>query len=254
MAIVLALVFRSRLRLLPLAVALAAVAITFGADALLGASLTMASIAVLPVLLGLGRRLRDPVPGAGARRSGGDARGAARGSRCRRSPPRRWRPASGSSCCCCRRCRWCAASALLLVVGIAIALVARADRRHGGAGARPRGRAAARGALAPRCAAPASWSSAGGARRGALRAAAAARRRARGAAALRGASAPAAGARWSRSCSPRPGWRSTRRRGRSPTSSELVPQDLPALQDLEALQRATGVAGEIDVVVEGRAT
>ena len=54
MAIVLALVFRSRLRLLPLAVALAAVAITFGLMSLLGASLTMASIAVLPVLLGLG--------------------------------------------------------------------------------------------------------------------------------------------------------------------------------------------------------
>ena len=48
------LVFRSRLRLLPLLVALAAVAITFGAMALVGAPLTMASIAVLPVLLGLG--------------------------------------------------------------------------------------------------------------------------------------------------------------------------------------------------------
>src|SRR4051794_13249212 len=54
MAIVLAFVFRSRLRLLPLAVALAAVAITFGLLSLLGASLPMASIAVLPVLLGLG--------------------------------------------------------------------------------------------------------------------------------------------------------------------------------------------------------
>src|SRR5215216_3414149 len=53
MAIVLGLVFRSRLRLLPLAVALAAVAVTFGLMSLLGASLTMASIAVLPVLLGL---------------------------------------------------------------------------------------------------------------------------------------------------------------------------------------------------------
>ena len=31
----------------------------------------------------------------------------------------------------------------------------------------------------------------------------------------------------------------------------LVPQDLPAVRDLEALQQATGVAGEIDVVVEG---
>jgi len=32
----------------------------------------------------------------------------------------------------------------------------------------------------------------------------------------------------------------------------LVPQDLQAVQDLEALQQATGVAGEIDIVVEGR--
>ena len=31
----------------------------------------------------------------------------------------------------------------------------------------------------------------------------------------------------------------------------LVPQDLPAVRDLEALQQATGVAGEVDVVVEG---
>jgi predicted RND superfamily exporter protein len=42
MAVVLALVFRSRLRLVPLAVALAAVAITFGAMAVVGAPLTMA--------------------------------------------------------------------------------------------------------------------------------------------------------------------------------------------------------------------
>ena len=118
MAVVLALVFRSRLRLLPLAVALAAVAITFGAMSLLGASLTMASIAVLPVLLGLGvdyaiqyqarveeeerdgRRWRPP------RRPR-----TRRARRCRRSPPPGSRPRSGSSCCCCRRCRWCAGSA-----------------------------------------------------------------------------------------------------------------------------------------------
>ena len=53
MAITLALVFGPPLRLLPLAVALAASAITFGLLALLGGSLTMASIAVLPVLTGL---------------------------------------------------------------------------------------------------------------------------------------------------------------------------------------------------------
>jgi uncharacterized protein len=53
MAITLALVFRARRRLLPLVVALAAAALTFGAMSLVGASLTMASIAVLPVLIGL---------------------------------------------------------------------------------------------------------------------------------------------------------------------------------------------------------
>lgn len=53
MAATLALVFRSRLRLLPLAIALAASALTFGGLSLAGLSLTMASIAVLPVLIGL---------------------------------------------------------------------------------------------------------------------------------------------------------------------------------------------------------
>jgi hydrophobe/amphiphile efflux-3 (HAE3) family protein len=53
MAGTLAVVFRTRLRLLPLALALAASAITFGVLALVGGSLTMASIAVLPVLIGL---------------------------------------------------------------------------------------------------------------------------------------------------------------------------------------------------------
>ena len=53
MAATLALVFRSRPRLLPLALALAAAAMTFGALSLAGGGLTMASVAVLPVLIGL---------------------------------------------------------------------------------------------------------------------------------------------------------------------------------------------------------
>ncbi|HEY7453236.1 MAG TPA: MMPL family transporter [Thermoleophilaceae bacterium] len=53
MAATLALVFRSRLRLLPLALALAAAAMTFGALSVAGGDLTMASIAALPVLIGL---------------------------------------------------------------------------------------------------------------------------------------------------------------------------------------------------------
>jgi uncharacterized protein len=54
MALVLFLVFRSRWRLLPLLIALSAAAFTFGLLALVGGSLTMASIAALPILIGLG--------------------------------------------------------------------------------------------------------------------------------------------------------------------------------------------------------
>jgi hydrophobe/amphiphile efflux-3 (HAE3) family protein len=53
MAVVLLLVFRSLLRLLPLMIAIAAAAITFGLVELAGASLTMAALAVLPILIGL---------------------------------------------------------------------------------------------------------------------------------------------------------------------------------------------------------
>ncbi len=53
MAIVLLLAFRSRMRLLPLALALASTAIVFGLLELVGGYLTMASIAVLPILIGL---------------------------------------------------------------------------------------------------------------------------------------------------------------------------------------------------------
>jgi predicted RND superfamily exporter protein len=53
MALTLLVSFRSRLRLLPLAIALAATAIVYGLLGLCGGSLTMASIAVLPILIGL---------------------------------------------------------------------------------------------------------------------------------------------------------------------------------------------------------
>ncbi len=53
MALTLGVVFRSRLRLLPLVVALASVALTFGVMAISGIGLTMASIAIVPILIGL---------------------------------------------------------------------------------------------------------------------------------------------------------------------------------------------------------
>jgi uncharacterized protein len=54
MAVTLAIVFKPPFRLLPLGIALGAAAVTFGVLSALGGSLTMASIAVLPVLIGLG--------------------------------------------------------------------------------------------------------------------------------------------------------------------------------------------------------
>ncbi len=53
MAIALSLIFRGRPRLLPLGVALLATALTFGALALVSSSLSVAQVAVLPVLVGL---------------------------------------------------------------------------------------------------------------------------------------------------------------------------------------------------------
>jgi hydrophobe/amphiphile efflux-3 (HAE3) family protein len=53
MAIVLSLIFRGRPRLLPLLTAMLAAALTFGALSIISSSLTVAQVAVLPVLVGL---------------------------------------------------------------------------------------------------------------------------------------------------------------------------------------------------------
>ena len=150
MALVLALVFRSRLRLVPLAVALAAVAITFGVTALLGLPLTMASIAVLPVLLGLGvdyaiqyqARVQEE-GGAVHGGSCGGARDRHRRARHRRRLPRPAAVARPDGA----RLRRAAGG------GHRDRLRARADRRDGGALAADRARAPWRA----RCAAPVSW-------------------------------------------------------------------------------------------------
>ena len=114
MAIALLLVFRSRLRLLPLVLALAAAGITFGLLAVLGAALTLASVAVLPILIGLGvdygiqfqaraqeARVQDGWPAA--LRPRWPERPT---TPLLRSPPPRWPPRRVFLCCCCHRCRW----------------------------------------------------------------------------------------------------------------------------------------------------
>ena len=244
MAATLALVFRSRLRLLPLGLALAAAAMTFGALSLAGGSLTMASIAALPGADRARGGLRHPVPGPlrrgrGARRP--RARGGRRGGRRAHDPHGRRR----------HRHRLPGAAALARADGARLRAAARAGDR---AGARLRAVRRLRGADAlPQAA-----------RRGCSPRASRAWRRF---AATRGCTPPASGLRTApgaRSAWPCRGrgacWRSgsrwpssasrsTRRARSSSDVRELVPQDLQALRDVNVLQKETGVSGEIDVTV-----
>jgi len=254
MALVLALVFRSRLRLLPLAVALAAVALTFGGMSLLGLSLTMASIAVLPVLLGLGV---DYAIQYQARVEEGEADAdtpAAAARAARIAVPTiataGLATAVGFLVLLLSPIPMVRGFGLLLVVGVALAfflaltagtaaLVAAARQR----GSEGRLASSARGAgelvddlgaAAGRVLAPVRR---GGARVwGGLMGAALERPRRVVTIALAIAVV---------------GWVADSQTKVVSDLRELVPQDLRGIRDLDTLQRSTGVAGEIDVVVEG---
>src|SRR4051812_9369941 len=227
MALVLCLVFRSRLRLLPLAVALAAVAITFGLMALLGAPLTMASIAALPVLLGLGvdyaiqyqSRTEVSVIATAALATG-----------------------AGFLVLLLSPVPMVREFGVLLVLGIAIAFALALTAGTAALALRARGGALAR-----------STRGAGELIDGAATAVG------RRLAPVRRAGMAAVGTavRYPRQVLivglviAAAGWAVDSRTEVVSDVERLVPQDLPAVQDLQALQRATGVAGEIDVVVEG---
>ena len=263
MAATLAFVFRTRLRLLPLVLALGAAALTFGVLSLTGGSLTMASIAVLPVLIGLAVdyaiQFQARFDEASGRKRGGPEAAAERAA--------------------------AAGGPTIVTAGRGhrgglphLAHLARAD------GARLRGAAGDRHLPRPGAGAHRGVRGARGAREG--------RRRARGPA---GAASPArrGWAAWAGGYRPRgrrcsccaawtpfatgwwtgpsgrwpSRWPSRARCWRSAWSSpwsgiavdtqsevnsdiqQLVPQDLQALKDVNALQKETGIAGEIDVTV-----
>jgi hypothetical protein len=245
MALVLALVFRRAARLVPLVVAVAAVALTFGLMALAGAPLTMASIAVLPVLLGLGVDYAIQYQARVLERGG--ARAPAAVAVAREAVPAIGVAAlatvAGFLVLLLSPVPMVQGFGLLLVVGVAIAfacaltggtalLVALERRRASGDGAlRRAGRGADElvGAAARR---PAGWLAR--ARRGVLGAALA-----RPGRVLAVALAAAA-----------LGWVVDTQTEVRSDLPQLVPQDLPAVRDLETLQATTGVAGEVDVVVE----
>lgn len=236
MALVLALVFRARLRLVPLAVALAAVAISFGLMALVGAPLTMASIAVLPVLLGLGvdYAIQYQARPAALRTIATAALATAVGFLVLLLSPVPMVQGFG----------------LLLVVGIGVAfavaltagtaVIELAERRRGSAGffaASLRGAGELVDSLRDglgRLVAPVG----------------------RAFGRVGGAVLRAGMARPGRVLAigfvvALIGWGLDSRTEVVSDINRLVPQDLPAVRDLSALQESTGVAGEIDVVIDG---
>ncbi|HEX2411922.1 MAG TPA: MMPL family transporter [Solirubrobacteraceae bacterium] len=240
MAVVLPLVFRSRLRLVPLAVALAAVAVTFGGMSLVGAPLTMASIAALPVLLGLGVDYAIQYQ-ARVEEEGGDAPRAARVA----APviaTAALATGAGFLALLLSPVPMVRGFGLLLVVGIGVAFAAALTA---GTAALSLG-----GSRGPRDGALArSLRGAGELLEGPGRALGRPVRRAGGAVVRTALQRPgrvlAVGLAIAAV-----GWAVDSRTEVVSDIERLVPQDLPAVEDLHALQEATGVAGEIDVVVE----
>ena len=252
MALTLMLVFAGRPRLLPLAIALAAAAMTFGVLSALGASLTMASIAVLPVLIGLAVdyaiQLQSRVEEEAAGALG--AAPAARRAALLGAPAvavAALATAAGFAVLALSPVPMVRGFGLLLVAGIAIAfgcallagtaaLVLAERAALAGVLRRMDGGAARRlGALRGRAAGSRAARRARAAGRAAL-----ARTIAHPSRVLAIALALAAG-----------GWALDTQTRVESDIQKLVPRDLGALRDLDALQRTTGVGGEIDVLIEG---
>jgi predicted RND superfamily exporter protein len=233
MALVLALLFRARLRLLPLAIALGAVAIVFGALSALGLPLTMASIAVLPVLLGLAVDYAIQYQAGGVRAVPAIATAALA-------------TAVGFLILLLSPVPMVRGFGALLVAGVAVALILALTAGTAVLTLAAR-RRTAEGALAR------SLRGAGelvdGARRGGSRALAPVRRLGRGtlALAVRHPGRVLTVALALAAC----GWVLDSRISVVSELERLVPQSLAAVRDVDALQSETGVVGEVDVVVEG---
>ncbi len=247
MAATLLLVFHSRLRLLPLAIALIAVGITFGVVSLLGGSLTMASLAVLPILIGLTVDYAVQFQARTQEASGDVVQ--ATSTAAPTIATAALATAAGFLALLLSPVPMVRGFGELLIVGIAIALVCALSAGTAAMVLRGRRRAirkplsapslgivdaSARGAAeilaeaGARIAAPA-----GAAARGAIRATA----RRPGRVLAVGLVLAAAG------------WVADTQTSVQSDVTKLVPANMPALQDLRTLEHVTGVSGEIDVVV-----
>jgi hydrophobe/amphiphile efflux-3 (HAE3) family protein len=231
MALVLVLAFRSRLRLLPLAVALGAVAVTFGLMALVRAPLTMASIAVLPVLLGLGT---DYAIQYQARFAAG------------RPPPAALATIATAALATAAGFLVLLLSPVPMVRGFGLVLVAGIGVALVFAVAGVSAALAARHAPAPGPG-PAEDGALARSQRGAAQLLAPVGRRVLRAGLRRPGRVVAAGLVLAAA-----GWAADTQADVESSLPALVPQAMPAVRDLNTLQRATGVAGEVDVVVDGR--
>ena len=264
MAITLLIVFRTRLRtrLLPLGLALAAAAMTYGCVKLAGLDLTMASIAALPVLIGLAvdyaiqlqarfeeRRHREDEEGpraarAAAVRGGPIITGAA------------FATAAGFLVLLLSPVPMIHGFAITVIVGIALALACAltaglatlsrwSEPRPDVPPPLPRATRAAR-----RTWERIAWSRIGRfAGRGGARVGGATRRGARSALAFaldRPRNVLVAGLALAAI-----GWAADAQTEFVSDVRKLVPQDLRALQDINQLERESGVSGEIDVMISG---
>ena len=252
MALVLGIVFRSRLRLLPLAIALSAVALTFGVMAISGIGLTMASIAIVPILIGLAvdyaiqlqSRFDEQGPplqtaiGAVAARGAPTILAAAAAT------------AAGFLVLVLSPVPMIRGFGLLLVIGIALALTCALTLGVAAAALLDR-----RSAATPRPVAvvSAAWTDAGGlVTATAAWKAVASRLRSLTAAALRVATAKPGRVLAIAGALALIGWGLDTQARVESDVQKLVPSSLPALRDLQQLQKVSGVGGEVNVVVEAQ--
>jgi len=268
MAATLGLVFGARPRLLPLGLAVLACALTFGALSLVGAPLTMASIAVLPVLVGLAvdysiqfqSRLAETLGEASPAGAPPHARAALIGRAAGAAAPTIVTAGAASAAAMLALLLspvpMVRGFGLLLLAGVAIALICAlvvGGAALGAGGARPAGASRRHHTRAERAAGRLGGPALAAAWRGAgellshnplTRAISGL---ALGAAVRRPARALCAGLLLAAL-----GWGLDTQTAVQTDITKLVPQNLGSLQSLDRLERSTGVAGEIDLMVTGR--
>src|SRR6266511_3179518 len=243
MALTLTVVFGPSRRLLPLGIALVATSAAFGALSLFGGSLTMAALAVLPVLIGLAvdyaiqfqARFREELEKRPAERGAAAARAAARGGPVIATAL--LATAAGFLVLLLSPIPMVRTFGLLLVLGVALAFVAALTVGFATLTLGP-GRPHTR----PR--------RAGARRMVAARAAIATRLRDAGQRAIAvGITTPGRvlAVALVLSCA---GWVASTQTEVVSDVRELVPDSLPALEDVDALEQATGVSGQVSVAVE----